>query len=74
MTLNEYYDALINHDWYHPMSDDHRDWEKGNRIEDMLQGRSQLSEAHYNLFQEFLKYYRFNTRSTIPDRPSHNPV
>ena len=74
LTLVEFYDLLVRHDWTYQYSDDHRAWEKGRKSWDWIQGVLMQNEEYtpvfrdlYNRYSEWVRDVHGNV--TKPERP-----
>lgn len=67
MSLQEFYDELVKHDWFHMMADDARTEAQGAHNLARLVKIAETSEAHSSLFREFRSYVY--SRTPRPPRP-----
>lgn len=56
MTLKEYYQKLMKHDWTHDYSDDFYAWKAGVEAHNKLKELSSLSAQHLQLWNSFNAY------------------
>ncbi len=56
MTLQEFYDALARHDWYHGLSDDPGVYRRGKDSADKLLSTSRISTDHERLYADYCDY------------------
>lgn len=74
-TLTDYYDMLLNHDWFYEFSDDHSVWKKGRLAQTELQRIASESPEHRKLFNGFNDHhfsgplYNGKEKKPLPERP-----
>jgi len=70
LIIQEFYDKLHAHDWFHEYSDDHRAWVAGrNDRKEIDKIVEENSGEHKKLFDKFVEYY-FEKRGEYPVKPS----
>ena len=74
LTLVEFYDLLLRHDWTYQYADDHRHYTKGERERRQIQFVMDQNEEYTPVFRElYNRYYEwyFDTVGDVtkPERP-----
>ena len=74
LTLVEFYDLLLRHDWSYQYSDDHRYYTKGEKERRQIQFVMDQNEEYTPVFRELYNRYRewfFDATGDItkPERP-----
>ena len=57
MNYEEYYQRLVNHDWFYHFSDDHRVWQAGEQNREQLIATSKKSEIAARMYRAFADHY-----------------
>lgn len=58
--IEQYFNELINHDWYYEMSSDSKIYNSGRKSYDNLIIKSKQSELFNRMFDDFEKYFKKN--------------
>ena len=74
MTLQQYYDALVAHDWYYHMSDDQGMWQRGKDRGTELKNIGKTSPVFGEMYADVYAHYfsgsAFGTElKPLPKRP-----
>lgn len=78
ISLSEYYDKLVGHDWYYPMSDDFRVFQAGEKARTrLIDIAAENGDEYMELFDAFLHHYysgeAWGTEKTpLPPRPEED--
>lgn len=56
-SLQSYYDALEQFDWFYHFSDDHRVWKKGEAASKKIKYLANQSPEHADLYRRFHKHH-----------------
>lgn len=67
IALSDYYDMLLEHDWFYSMSESSGVYRKGSEERAQLQAIAKLSPRHEALFKKWFEY-QFSEGS-VPRRP-----
>jgi hypothetical protein len=69
MSLQEFYDLLDQHDWFYPMSDDSRVFEKGQANERRLISLATTITGGKSLYVSYLAYINSRIEGTKIEKP-----
>ena len=74
LTLVEFYDLLLRHDWTYQYADDHRHYAKGERERRQIQFVMDQNEEYTPVFRDLYNRYREGVNAphgdvTKPERP-----
>tara|TARA_R110002020_G_scaffold165813_5_gene353563 strand:- start:20906 stop:21121 length:216 start_codon:yes stop_codon:yes gene_type:complete len=70
LIIQEFYDKLHAHDWFHEYSDDHRAWTAGNNARKEIEKIVRESSDEFKqLYDKFVEYY-FEKRGEYPVKPT----
>lgn len=69
MTLQEFYDALFRHDWWHEMSDDNAKFERGAKEQRRLERIKNTTPEHRSLWFAMMRWRKHNEGGPV-ERPN----